>query len=292
MKRRRWGPIRTLLFAPGNDLRKLRRLGDFGADAVVMDLEDAVADDEKVAARDVARRHLHGLRCAGRPTLVRVNGADTRLLFDDVRSVLADGLGGIVVPKVEDVQVLWEIDRILARWELECGLPADTIRLVVLVETALGMARCEEILSRAPERLERVVFGSGDYRAELGLGASAGEGELAYPRGRLVAASIAVGLGAPVDGPFINIEDDEGLRASCAISKSFGFEGRVVVHPGQVKSVAQVFGGYTAEEIEHLRRVVEAFEAAEASGSAAIKVDGVFVDYPIYRQAREVLGGL
>ena len=292
MRRRKWGPIRTLLFAPGNDLRKLRRLGDFGADAVVMDLEDAVADDEKVAARDVARRHLDGLQCAGRPTLVRVNGADTGLLLDDVRSVLADGLDGIVVPKVEDVQVLLEIDPILARWEGERGLPADTIRLVALVETALGMARCEEILSKAPDRLERVVFGSGDYRAELGLGVSSGEAELAYPRGRLVAASIAAGLGAPIDGPFINIEEDEGLRVSCAISKSFGFEGRVVVYPGQVKSVSQVFGGYTADEIEHLRRVVEAFEAAEASGSAAIRVDGVFVDYPIYRQARRLLRGL
>ncbi len=292
MPRRRWGRIRSLLFAPGNDLRKLRRLGDFGADAVVLDLEDAVADEEKVAARDVARSHLSGLKAAGRPTLVRVNGADTGLYIDDVKAVLADGLDGIVVPKVQDPKVLWDADPLLAQFEAEAGIPNGTIRLLALIETAQGMMRCEEIMANAPERLERVVLGSGDYRAELGLGVSAGESELAYPRGRLVVASIAAGLGAPVDGPFINIEDDAGLQVSCTISKSFGFEGRVVVYPGQVNTVNRVFGNYTPEELQHFRRIVEAFEAAEASGSAAIRVDGVFVDYPIYRQAKEVLGAL
>jgi len=289
VKRKRvWPVIRSLLFAPGDDERKLSHLKEAGADGIVLDLEDAVALDRKTYAREVVRNYIPKLKLEGRPTLVRVNGFTTGRLVDDLESTLPGLPDGVVVPKVEDLNVLGFVDHVLHEFEEGRKLDRNSIRIVALVETALGISRCEKILRDAPERLERVIFGSGDFRAQLGLRVTDCEAQLAYARSRLVIGASAAGLGSPIDGPFLQIEDSEGLAASSCLSRSFGFEGRVVVHPKQVPHVISAYSP-SSEELDWARKVVAEFESVEAAGSAAVRIADGFVDYPIYRQAKALL---
>jgi citrate lyase subunit beta / citryl-CoA lyase len=281
-------PLRSLLFAPGNHPRKLEKVGSFGSDAIVLDLEDAVADAEKTAARETVRA---ALPTYAEPTIVfvRVNGAETGRLDDDARAVVGADLDGLMVPKVERPETLPELDRLLTALERERGLPEGHVRLLALVETARGLVRCEQIALAAPPRLLTLVFGLGDFSVDIGVDLTDDARELMYARSRVVVAARAARLRAALDGPYLDLQNAEGLVADTRHSRQLGFQGRVVVYPPQVEHVQRVYAELSPEEADRARRVVEAFEEAEAAGSASIQVDGRFVDYPIYMRAREKL---
>jgi citrate lyase subunit beta/citryl-CoA lyase len=281
-------PLRALLFAPGNHPRKLEKVGGFGADAIVLDLEDAVADAEKAAARGAVRAALSTY--TGRTVVfVRVNGAGTGRLEDDARAVVGPSLDGIMVPKIEQPDTLPEVDRLLEELEREQGLPVGHVHLLPLIETALGLVRCEEIALAAPQRVVTLVFGLGDFSTDLGLDLTPDATELLYGRSRVVVAARAARFRPALDGPYLDLEDVEGLRADTLRSRQLGFQGRVVVYPPQVEPVQRAYAELAQDEVERARRVVEAYEQAEAAGSASIQVDGRFVDYPIYERAKQKL---
>lgn len=280
--------LRSLLFAPGNHPRKLEKVGTFGSDAIVLDLEDAVADAEKEAARGMVRAAL--------PTYdestivaVRVNGAETGRLEDDVRAVVCADLDCIIVPKVERAETLPRLDSLFSELEREHGLEQGQIRLLALIETALGLVCCEEIALNAPPRVLTLVFGLGDFSTDIGVDLTPDATELLYARSRVVVAARAARLRAALDGPYLDLQNFEGLSADSLRSRQLGFEGRVVVYPPQVEHVQRAYSDLPAEELERARRVVDAFEEAEEMGSASIQVDGRFVDYPIYRRATQKL---
>lgn len=280
--------LRSLLFVPGSDERKLGKVASFGADAIVIDLEDAVADDEKVAARATTRTAVPELVRAGL-VVVRVNGMDTGMLADDVAAVITPGLDAIMVPKVEDAETLVAADTAIGAAEQTAGLDEGAIRLLILIETPLGLTRCEELLAAAPARAHTAVFGAGDFSVALGVDLTPDATEILYARSRLIAATRAAGLAAPVDGPWLRLQDLEGLEADCLRSRQLGFQGRVTVYPPQVETVLRSYSALSEEDAERARRVVEAFEEAEARGLASLRVEGRFVDYPIYRLAKERL---
>lgn len=277
-------PLRALLFAPGNHPRKLAKVGTFGADAIVLDLEDAVADAEKDAARTMVRDAL-GTYEDPTVVIVRVNGADTGRLDDDIRAAVAPGLDCLMVPKVERPEVLPHVDEVLSALEREHGIAEGTIRLLALVETAKGIVRCEEIAAEAPERLHTLIFGLGDFTVDLGIDITADATELLYARSRVAVAARAAGLPQPLDGPYLDLQNTDGLVADSLRSRQLGFQGRIVIYPPHVEPAQRAYSHLSDEEVEQARRVVEAFEGAEAEGSASIQVDGRFVDYPIYRRA-------
>jgi citrate lyase subunit beta / citryl-CoA lyase len=280
------GLLRSLLFVPGSDTRKLGKVARFGADAIVIDLEDAVADEEKAGARATTRAAIPDL--AGRATLVvRVNGIETGLLDDDVAAIAVEGVDMIMVPKVESADTLAHLDERIADAEEAAGIALGTILVLVLVETARGIADCEAILSGAPARVHTAVFGAGDFSVQLGIDLTPEATEIAYARSRLVVAARAAGLAAPIDGPWLRLEDDEGLEADSRRSRGLGFQGRVTVYPPQVETVLRAYSALSDEEADRQRRVVEAFEEAESRGVASLRVDGRFVDYPIYRLAKD-----
>lgn len=279
-------PLRALLFAPGSEPRKLRRVATFGADAVVLDLEDAVADSEKVGARATVRDAIGGLGDAG-VVVVRVNAGDAT--EEDVAATVGPGVDMVMLPKVESAAALHRADALIAHAEGRAGLALGSVRLLPIVETAAGLADCERLLADAPSRVLTAALGAGDLTADLGVALSRGGEEIAYARARLVVACRAAGLAAPIDGPWLRLGDLEGLAADSAYSSGIGFQGRVAVHPPQVEVVQGVYGRLTPEEAERDERVVEAFEAAEAEGVASLRVDVTFVDYPIYRLALERL---
>jgi citrate lyase subunit beta/citryl-CoA lyase len=284
---------RSFLFAPGNHARRVEKAFSLAADAVILDLEDAVATAEKAAARPLVVEAL------ARPRkvrgFVRVNAMGTPFCYEDLVQVVGKGLDGVLLPKTESAADLHAIDWLLANLERERGLEVGAIDLMPLVETAAGIQRIDRILqarSLRPYsgrwRVRRVCFGAGDYANDLGLSPTLAEDELADARARIVLASRGAGLEAPIDSPWFHFKEVEAFERALARSRRNGFQGRLCIHPDQVPAANRAFAP-SAEETAKARRIVDAFREAEARGLAAIQVDGQMIDYPIVHQAQRVL---
>lgn len=278
-------PIRSFLFTPANHPRKVEKVFGSGADAIILDLEDACAASEKAASRAVAVAALSAPRsCLG---YVRVNATDTEWCFRDLDEVVGPWLDGIVAPKIERPEEIVLIDWMIAQFERERGLPIGAIDLMPIIETGAGLHALDAIIA-AGTRMRRVSFGAGDFTRDMGMKWSADEAELAYARGRLILASRVGGLEAPIDTVHINLADEDSFDQSVVTGVKFGFQGKLLIHPKQVARTNQSFMP-SATEIARAEKIVAAFNAAEGAGSASIQVDGYFVDYPIVEKAQRVL---
>jgi citrate lyase subunit beta / citryl-CoA lyase len=280
--------MRALLFVPGSDERKLAKVTSFGADVIVVDLEDAVADDRKTAARATTRAAVEGYS-RDQVNTVRVNGIETGRLHDDIAAVVSPNLDAVLVPKIENTDTLAEADRALVAAEQANGMEIGSVRLLAILETPRGIAHCEEILDQAPDRTVTAIFGLGDFSVALGVDLTRDGAELAYARGKVVVATRAAGMVAPIDGPYLDVEDADGLLTDSRRQRTLGFQGRVAVYPPQVPVIHRAYSELSDEEATRTRRVVEAFEEAESRGVASLRVDGRFVDYPIYYLASRKL---
>ena len=278
-------PLRSFLFAPGNHARRVEKALSLDADAMILDLEDAVATAEKRATRDAVIAALTRPRRA--LLYVRVNAVDTEFCYGDFAAIVRPGLDGVILPKVESAAGLATADWLLAQLEREQGLMPRAIDLVPIIETARGLNQIDAILA-AGTRVKRVAFGAGDFTLDVNMAWSRDEAELAYARAKIVTASRAAGIEAPFDTVWVDLADGEGLEASARTALGFGFQGKMCIHPNQIAVVNRVFTP-SEMEIAFAERVVAAFARAEAEGSAAIQLDGKFIDYPILYRAQRVL---
>jgi citrate lyase subunit beta/citryl-CoA lyase len=278
-------PLRSFLFAPGNHSRRVEKALSLDADAVILDLEDAVATAAKRATRDAVIAALARPRRA--LLYVRVNAIDTEFCYGDLAAIVRPGLDGVILPKVESAAGLATADWLLAQLEREQGLMPRAIDLVPIIETARGLNQIDSILA-AGTRVRHIAFGAGDFTLDVNMAWSRGEAELAYARAKIVTASRAAGIEAPFDTVWVDLADLDGLEASVRTALGFGFQGKMCIHPNQVAVVNRVFTPGEAE-IAFAERVVAAFARAEAEGSAAIQLDGKFIDYPILYRAQRVL---
>lgn len=277
--------LRSFLFAPGNHARRAEKVFESGADVAILDLEDAVAVEEKVPARAAAVAALQRPRtCLG---YLRVNGVDTPWCWGDLQAGVGPWLDGIVVPKAETAAQLQLVDWVITQLERERGLPAGAIDLLPIIETAAGLMNLETIV-RATPRVRRLAFGGADYTLDLNLRWTAGEEELAYARGRLVHLSRLGGLAAPVDTVTVQVKDAERCAADCRRGRQFGFGGKLLIHPDQVAPCHAAFSPSPAE-VARAEKIIAAFAEAEAAGLASLRVDGEFIDYPVVEQARRVV---
>jgi citrate lyase subunit beta / citryl-CoA lyase len=278
-------PLRSFLFAPGNHPRRVEKALTLNADAVILDLEDAVATAEKAATREIVaaafERPRRGL------LYVRVNAVDTEFCYGDLVAIVRSGLDGIILPKVESTAGLATVDWLLAQLERDRGLPPGGIDLIPIIETARGLDRLGAILATGT-RIRRVAFGAGDFTLDVNMAWSRGEAELAHARAAIVTASRAARIEAPLDTVWVDLTDRDGLEASARTALGFGFQGKMCIHPDQIAVVNRVFTP-SDEEIAFAERVAAAFAKAEADGSAAIQLDGKFIDYPIVYRAQRVL---
>jgi citrate lyase subunit beta / citryl-CoA lyase len=270
--------IRSHLYVPGSDRAMMEKALRAGADAVVLDLEDAVAPEAKAAAR----RDVAAVIAGGSPECelhVRVNrGPD----LDDVAAVTRPGLTGLRVPKVGPPQELHALAAALDELEARAGMAPGTVLLYPIVETAAAVLDARE-LAAAP-RVARLAFGATDFLADIAApGAADGPGTLAA-RGMLVLASRAAGIGAPIDSVHTQIEDEEGLVRGARAARELGFFGKSIIHPRQIAPVHAVFTP-SADELAEARRVVEHAEDA----GAASALDGQFVDPAVVARARRLL---
>jgi len=278
--------LRSLLFAPGNHARRVAKALASEADAVILDLEDACPVAEKRATRAVV---VEALQRVPRAALgyVRINALTTEFAYGDLLATVQAGVDGLILTKVESADQLRTADWLMSQLERERGLPVGGIDLLPLVETAKGFSALSEI-SRASRRVRRLAFGAGDFTTDLGITWSSSELELLKFRGDLVLASRAADLEPPIDLAWIRLDDNAGLTESIRWGRVLGFQGKLCIHPDHIAAINTAYTP-TPEQVEKARRILEAFAEAEASGSAAIRVDGLMVDYPIVVQARRVL---
>ena len=280
-------PIRSFLFTPANHPRRVEKVFQVGADAVILDLEDAVAISEKPAARqDVVNAFSSRPNSATRH-YVRVNSIDTPYCEDDIKATVGPWLDGVVLPKVESRACLNELERMLAAAEAEQGIPVGSLDLMPIIETARGVESAKKIAT-ADSRIKRLAFGGGDYTLDLNYQWEADEAVLAYARAKLSHASRLGDLEPPIDTVVLQIKDNDRFLQSARQGKQFGFGGKLCIHPDQIPLTHEIFTPSEAE-IAHARAVVAAFEAAEAAGSASIQLDGYFIDYPIVYKSQRIL---
>jgi citrate lyase subunit beta/citryl-CoA lyase len=281
-------PLRSLLFVPGNHPRKVAKVFTTGADAVILDLEDAVAIAEKVATRTAVTEALKSARrCLA---FIRVNAMSTEFCHGDLAAIVTKGLDGIVLPKVEAPWQLLAADWLLSALERDAGLAPGAIDLMPIIETGAGVAAVREIAASGT-RVKRLAFGAGDYSVDMNLTWTRDEAEMAHARATIAVASRAAGLEPPIDTVFADLTDADGFAEAARRALAAGFQGKMCIHPNQVAPANAVF---TPGEVEvaRARKIVAAFDEAEASGSASIQLDGQFIDYPIVERARRILATL
>jgi citrate lyase subunit beta/citryl-CoA lyase len=273
---------RSVLAVPASKWKMVERGPSSGADLFFLDLEDAVAPNEKAAARENVVRAIKELDWQGRPAFYRMNSLDTPYWYRDVIEVVeeaGEGLGLILVPKVERPEDLHTLDALLRGVEANAGLEPGKVKLEAQIETARGLTNIDAI-ARATARLEALVFGPGDYAASIRMPQTSigtmDEWDEAYPGHR---------MGYVMQRDY---RDEEGLRKSCLVARSLGFDGKWCIHPGQVETVNEVFSP-TEKEIEWARKVVSAYEEANAAGSGAISIDGQMVDAASIKMAQNTL---
>lgn len=258
-----------------------------GADAVILDLEDAVPEAEKADARACVRAAL-SLEAAARPPVpvfVRINGLASGHWRSDVEAVICPDIAGIRVPKVEDVESLCRLSDAITARENSLGLAAGSIPVVATIESARGLADLGSV-ARGP-RIRGFAFGAADYAADLGADPQDDRATL-LARSLLVLTSRSERLAAPVASVFTRLSDDAGLRADTLSQKALGFFGRSAIHPRQLPIIHEAFDP-TPAEVERARKEIAAYEAAHAQGRGAVQAGGGFVDLAVVRRARSVM---
>ena len=270
-----------------------------GADAVMIDLEDAVAPDAKAEARQNVARSLKELDRGEKLVLYRVNALDTAYFYRDLIEVVEEAgqhLYAVVVPKVNRSEDLHVVATLLSQIEAAVGLE-EKVKIEAQIETAAGLANADAIAS-ATNRLEALHFGPGDFAASMGMPQTSigttDEWDRSYPghrfhyaMHRIVVAARTAGIRA-LDGPVADYRDEESLRKSCTIARSLGFDGKWCIHPAQIGPVNEVFSP-TREEVEWAQKTVEAYEEANAAGSGSTSVEGQMVDAASIRVAQRIL---
>lgn len=282
-------PLRTALFAPGNRPDRAEKALGLNADAVVIDLEDAVPIAEKESSRSLVRLVLE--KYPGKRMYVRINALTTPYAKDDLKGVISKNLKGIMLPKVESPDDIFEIDRLLTKLEIDAGLETGVLEVIPICETAKGLEEVYHIASARPEhnRTLTIAFGAADYTLDLGISLTREGKELEYPRSRLPVACRAGKIMPPLDTPWmVDLKDMEGLVADIKKAKAYGFMGKIVIHPNQIQPCHDIFTP-TEEEVNYAKKVIEAFEEAERVGKAAIQLEGKFIDYPVVEKSRRIV---
>jgi citrate lyase subunit beta/citryl-CoA lyase len=281
--------LRSALFVPGNRPDRVDKAVQTNADAVIIDLEDAVPLSQKVETRALVREKVATYR--EKNIIVRVNALNSEFGPDDFREVISDGLSGIMVPKVENPSDIRQMDAIVREVEKKEGIEPGSIFILPLIESARGVENAFAIASvrTEPDRFFTLSFGAADFALDMGITITLSGEELIYPRARLAVACRAAGLAPPVDTPFmIDLKDRQALEADIRRAIRFGFQGKLCIHPNQVEICNQLFSP-TEKEVAYAQKVIDTFEKAEAQGVAVIQLEGKFIDYPVVERSRRIL---
>ena len=274
-------PRRSVLYMPSSNERALEKAKTIPCDALILDLEDAVAPDAKPQARENACAAAQSGEYGHREITIRVNGMDTQWYADDIAAAAKAGPDAIVVPKVSSAEQVHQLVD-----AMEKGGAPDKTTLWAMVETPIAMLRAEEIAA-ASERLSVLVMGTNDLNKELYAQFTPDRGPLLTGLGLCLLAARAYGK-AIVDGVYNDVKDPEGFAAECKQGRQMGFDGKTLIHPGQVEPANAAFAPSEAD-VDHSRRVLEAWDAAVAEGKGVATVDGRLIENLHVETAKRIL---
>jgi len=273
-------PRRSMLFVPASNSRAIDKARGLPCDGVVLDLEDSVGPDAKVAARAAAAAAI-AAGFGGREVILRCNGADTPWGPADLEMAVAAGPDGVLIPKVRTVH---DVDAGCRRLE---SAPSPT-RLWAMIETAEGLVNLDRIAQASSgSRLAGLVLGPNDLSAELRLRPTPDRAPLLPVVSRMVIAARAFGLAA-LGGAFNAFDDGAGFEAECRQDAAFGFDGKTLIHPAQIEAANRIFSP-SPEELAWARAVIEAFDAPDAQDKGAIRLQGRMIERLHLAQARRLL---
>lgn len=276
---------RTRLYLPGNNPDLIVNAGLFGADCIILDLEDSVAPAEKDAARVLVRNVLISVDFGGAERIVRVNPLSTEYGRRDIEMIVPAEPSTLLIPKCDDASDVRKVEEIVAAVEKEHGVKSP-ILLMPLIETARGVVNAYGIAS-ASGRVCALCFGAEDFTADMGVARTKAGTESFTARSLIVLAARAAGIQA-IDTVFSDVRDTEGLIESTKEAMALGYEGKGVIHPSQIEPIHEVFTP-APEQIEHARKVVTAIEEARRMGSGVATIGSKMIDAPIEARARKVL---
>ena len=287
---------RSWMFVPGDRQKMLDKALGTAVDAILMDIEDGVAP----ASKDTSRKQIaetlkqlaprleadSSLRTPAR--YVRINAVGHERMYADLEHVITPGLEGLAVPKVESVEHVQVVEKMLDEREPKVGIPAGSVRLLIALESPKGLFNAYAIATASP-RVIGLMFGAEDFSRELGLPLrrEAEATDLIYARSFFVTAAAAAHVQS-VDGVWPNFQDSEGLKKFALQSRRLGFSGMSLIHPAQIDLVNAAFTP-ASEELDYCRRVVQAFDEGRARGEGAIAFGGQLLDMPIVDRARQTL---
>jgi len=268
---------RALLFVPGDDSRKIAKAAASGADCIVLDLEDGVAADRKLVARETVASCLRKLDFGASEKLVRINPVGSDLFPGDIEATLPALPDGYVVPKVESGEQVREVAQ-----RTSVAPPA----ILALLESARGIVKAAEIADSHP-RLQALLFGAEDLAGDMGATRTREGAEMAWARGAVVVTAAAFSLQA-IDTVFVDLGDLERLRQEACAACVLGYAGKMAIHPKQIPVIQEAFTP-SDEEIEKARLLVEIHTRHQASGEGVFALDGKMVDWPMIRAAQRLL---
>ncbi len=281
--------IRSWMFVPGHRQKMIDKALGLNADAIMLDIEDGVAPNEKDAARKNIAESLGRAKTAGSPArYVRINAIGHERMAADLEAVLRPGLEGLVCPKVDSVDEVRTLDALLNERETKRSLDKGSVKLLIAIESPKGLFNAPAIAAASP-RIVGLIFGAEDFGREIGL-PTMREGEardLIYARSAIVVAAAAAHVQA-VDGVWVDLNDSAGLLGFAKQSRQLGFSAMSCIHPAQVEAINKVFSP-TTEEIDHCQKVLQAFEEANARGDGSIAFGGQLIDRPIVERARRTI---
>ena len=278
---------RSMLFLPGNNPNLLINGDVLGADAIILDLEDAVAPDDKDAARILVRNALGALDFSNVEVIIRINSLDVNNFWKlDLDEVIPLKPQCVMPTKVRDAEYVRAVSAYMSEVEARCGIPAGTVKIIPLIETAIGLENAFAIAAADP-RVTAIFLGAEDLTADMRSARTKSGEEIAYARGRIVAAARAAGIDV-YDTPFTDVNDDEGIAVDARLAKTFGFSGKASISPRHVGVINRVFSP-TEEEVDYARRVLAVIEEAKSQGKGAVSLFGKMIDAPIVARAQQVL---
>lgn len=277
---------RSMLFIPGNTPNLLINGNFLGSDAVIFDLEDAVSPAEKDSARILVRNTMKYLDFRGCETIVRINSIDTDYWKKDLDLVMTQKPNLIMLPKTNTAADVLEVDRYMAEVEQRLGLAKNTVQLMPLIETALGVENAFAIAT-ASDRVTAMFLGAEDLTADLRCKRTKGGREIEYARGRMVMAARAACVDV-YDTPFTDVNDDEGIRTDAEYAKALGFTGKAAISPRHVEVINEVFSPSQAD-IDYAYEVMDAIRMAKEQGKGAIALRGKMIDAPIVARAQQTI---
>ncbi|CAM4193083.1 HpcH/HpaI aldolase/citrate lyase family protein [Lacicoccus alkaliphilus] len=276
---------KSWFFIPGSKDKFLSKSTELSADIIIFDLEDSVVPTEKASAREKIMPWLNHPDIHSKK-YIRVNEIHSTYFIDDLQALVSEHLDGVVLPKTGGADDIKILDYLLTTFEKQNDLKLNDIKIAPLIETGKGMMNALEIASASP-RVEAMAFGAEDYMLDVSIPGD-DDHALLHARSTLAAASSAAGISQPVDSVFTDFKDEAGLKEASAMSRGYGFQGRLVIHPKQIETVNEVYAP-THSEVEEAEKIVDAFEASIDDGDGAVAVEGKMIDPPVYERAKKLL---